>query len=107
MLRIAPAAPAARALFLCPHQSVPLDRRILGEGGPLRTKGETETPRTYKPRIPAGEPRPKTGGRGNGTPNKSTVAFRDAVLSVFADMQARIGEDGGPAWPSHDSCRPA
>jgi hypothetical protein len=52
-------------------------------------------PRTYKPRIPAGEPRTKTGGRGKGTPNKSTVAIREAVLSVFADMQARTGRENG------------
>jgi hypothetical protein len=48
-------------------------------------------PRTYKPRIPAGEPRPKTGGRGKGTPNKSTIAIREAVLQVFADLQHGSG----------------
>ena len=52
-------------------------------------------PRTYKPRIAAGEPRPKTGGRSKGSLNKSTVAIREAVLSVFADMQARTGRENG------------
>jgi hypothetical protein len=48
-------------------------------------------PRTYKPRILAGEThprlgmRPKTGGRRKGTPNKSTLAMRKTVLQVFAD----------------------
>jgi len=48
-------------------------------------------PRTYKPRIPAGEARPKTGGRAKGTPNKSTIAIREAVLQVFADLQHGSG----------------
>ena len=52
-------------------------------------------PRTYKPRIPPGEPRPKTGGRKKGSLNKSTVAIREAVLSVFADMQATTGRENG------------
>jgi hypothetical protein len=52
-------------------------------------------PRTYKPRIPAGEDRPKTGGRKKGSLNKSTVAIREAVLSVFADMQATTGRENG------------
>ena len=52
-------------------------------------------PRTYKPRIPAGEPRPKSGGRKKGSLNKSTVAIREAVLSVFADMQATTGRENG------------
>ena len=52
-------------------------------------------PRTYKPRIAAREPRPKTRGRGKGSLNKSTVAIREAVLSVFADMQARTGRENG------------
>jgi hypothetical protein len=52
-------------------------------------------PRTYKPRIPAGEDRPKSGGRRKGSLNKSTVAIREAVLSVFADMQATTGRENG------------
>ena len=52
-------------------------------------------PRTYKPRIPPGEPHPKTGGRKKGSLNKSTVAIREAVLSVFADMQATTGRENG------------
>jgi hypothetical protein len=52
-------------------------------------------PRTYKPRIPSGEKRPKSGGRKKGSLNKSTVAIREAVLSVFADMQARTGRENG------------
>ena len=52
-------------------------------------------PRTYKPRTPQAEPRPKSGGRSKGSLNKSTVAIREAVLSVFADMQARTGRENG------------
>lgn len=52
-------------------------------------------PRTYTPRIPAGEKRQKAGGRRKGTPNKSTVAIREAVLQVFADLQDRSGEANG------------
>ncbi len=39
--------------------------------------------------------RPKTGGRTKGTPNKTTVAIREAVLSVFADLQAEAGSENG------------
>jgi hypothetical protein len=49
-------------------------------------------PRTYKPRIPAGEDRPKSGGRKKGSLNTST-AMRVAGLSVFADMQATTGRE--------------
>jgi hypothetical protein len=50
-------------------------------------------PRTYKPR-PAVK-RVKRGGRVKGTPNKSTAAIREAMLSVFADLQARTGRENG------------
>jgi hypothetical protein len=50
-------------------------------------------PRTYKPR-PAAK-RVKRGGRVKGTPNKSTAAIREAMLSVFADLQARTGRENG------------
>jgi hypothetical protein len=52
-------------------------------------------PRTYTPRLPPGEKRRKAGGRGKGTPNKSTIAIREAVLQVFADLQDRSGEANG------------
>ena len=52
-------------------------------------------PRTYTPRTPAGARRPKTGGRQKGTPNKSTAAIREAMLEVFAELQARTGEQNG------------
>jgi hypothetical protein len=35
--------------------------------------------------------RRKTGGRKKGSVNQSTVAIREAVLSVFADLQAQAG----------------
>ena len=38
--------------------------------------------------------RPKTGGRRKGTPNKSTIIIREAMLTVFAELQAA---DGGGA----------
>ena len=47
------------------------------------------------PRGPATGKRPKTGGRKKGTPNKSTAAFREAVLQVFADLQAGTGREHG------------
>jgi hypothetical protein len=39
--------------------------------------------------------RPKTGGRRKGTPNKSTAAIRDAMLQVFADLQAEGDRENG------------
>src|SRR4051794_1611958 len=50
-------------------------------------------PRTYTPR-PAAK-RVKRGGRVKGTPNKSTAAIREAMLSVFADLQAKTGRENG------------
>jgi hypothetical protein len=52
-------------------------------------------PRTYTRRLPANAKRPKRGGRVAGTPNKTTVAIREAMLSVFADMQATTGQENG------------
>ena len=52
-------------------------------------------PRTYTPRLAEGEKRQKAGGRRKGTPNKSTIAIREAVLQVFADLQHRSGEANG------------
>jgi hypothetical protein len=52
-------------------------------------------PRTYKPRIPAGANRPSTGGRKKGSLNKSTIAMREAMLSVFADLQGTTGRENG------------
>ena len=37
--------------------------------------------------------RRKTGGRVKGTPNKSTSAIREAMLAVFAELQAGAGGD--------------
>jgi hypothetical protein len=48
-------------------------------------------PRTYTPRLAPGEKRRKAGGRRKGTPNMSTVAIREAVLQVFADLQHGSG----------------
>ena len=39
--------------------------------------------------------RRKTGGRTKGTPNKTTVKIKDAMLSVFADLQAESGSENG------------
>lgn len=52
-------------------------------------------PRTYTPRTPPGENRRKTGGRRKGTPNMSTIAIREAVLQVFADLQHGAGGENG------------
>jgi hypothetical protein len=52
-------------------------------------------PRTYTPRLAPGEKRRKAGGRGKGRPNKSTIAIREAVLQVFADLQDRSGQANG------------
>ena len=52
-------------------------------------------PRTYTPRPRTPAKRPKTGGRRKGTPNKSTLAIREAMLSVFADLQATTGRENG------------
>ena len=52
-------------------------------------------PRTYTPRIPAGAQRPKSGGRKKGSLNKSTVAMREAILQVFAEMQNTTGRENG------------
>jgi len=38
---------------------------------------------------------PKTGGRSKGTSNKATAAIKEAMLQVFAEMQARTGEENG------------
>lgn len=46
-------------------------------------------------RDPATAKRPKTGGRKKGTPNKSTVALREAILQVFADLQAGTDRENG------------
>ena len=53
---------------------------------------------TTPSRGPAESPRPKrpkTGGRKKGTPNKTTLAIREAMLSVFADLQAEAGRENG------------
>jgi hypothetical protein len=47
------------------------------------------------PNKPTAAKRPKTGGRRKGTPNKSTAAIREAMLQVFADLQARAGGENG------------
>jgi hypothetical protein len=52
-------------------------------------------PRTYTPCVRTAPKRPKSGGRKKGSLNKSTVAIREAVLSVFADMQATTGRENG------------
>jgi hypothetical protein len=52
-------------------------------------------PRTYTSRIPAGSRRPKSGGRKKGSLNKSTVAIKEAMLQVFAELQARTGRENG------------
>ena len=52
-------------------------------------------PRTYTSRIPAGTRSPKSGGRRKGALNRWTVAMRDAILQVFADMQAMTGRENG------------
>ena len=38
---------------------------------------------------------PKTGGRKKGSLNKTTVAMKDAMLSVYADLQAEAGGGNG------------
>jgi len=52
-------------------------------------------PRTYtaRPRTPG--KRPKHGGRKKGSLNRTTVAMRDAMLQVFAGMQATTGRENG------------
>ncbi len=55
-------------------------------------------PTKKPPAKPAAHPRPmrpKTGGRKKGTPNKSTAAMKDAMLSVYADLQADAGGGNG------------
>jgi hypothetical protein len=47
------------------------------------------------PTNPARPKRRKTGGRQKGTPNKSTAAIREAMLHVFADLQADAGRENG------------
>src|SRR5688572_28211666 len=39
--------------------------------------------------------RGKTGGRKKGTPNKSNAAIREAMLAVFAELQAEAGGENG------------
>jgi hypothetical protein len=73
----------------------PFIRRSHGEGGKPQRPKETKVPRTCKPRTPTGEPRPKTGGRKKGSLNKWTVAICEAVLSVFADIQAATAWENG------------
>ena len=46
------------------------------------------------PRDSHGKSR-KTGGRAKGTPNKTTVRIKEAILSVFADLQAEAGSENG------------
>ena len=64
--------------------------------------------RPYGRRTPTSPPprkRPKTGGRQKGTPNKSTAAIREALLQVFADLQAGTGRENGHLldWASGNS----
>lgn len=39
--------------------------------------------------------RKKTGGRQKGTPNKTTAKIKEAMLSVYADLQAETGSENG------------
>jgi hypothetical protein len=50
-----------------------------------------------KPAKSAGRKKgtPKTGGRKKGSLNKTTVAMKDAMLSVYADLQAEAGGGNG------------
>ena len=52
-------------------------------------------PRTYTPRPRTPGKRPKTGGRRKGSLNRTTVAMREAMLQVFARMQATTGRENG------------
>ena len=52
-------------------------------------------PRTYTPRPRPAAKRPKNGGRKKGSLNKSTVAMREAILQVFAEMQETTGRENG------------
>ena len=52
-------------------------------------------PRTYTPRPRAPGKRPKHGGRKKGSLNRTTVAMREAMLQVFAEMQAATGRENG------------
>jgi hypothetical protein len=38
---------------------------------------------------------PKLGGRQKGTPNKTTVVMKEAIMSVYADLQEEAGESHG------------
>lgn len=42
----------------------------------------------------------KTGGRRKGTPNKTTATIKEAITSVYADLQAETGQEHGHflAW---------
>lgn len=44
--------------------------------------------------------RQKTGGRVKGTPNKATATIKEAITSVYADLQATAGKEHGHflAW---------
>ena len=37
----------------------------------------------------------KTGGRQKGSPNKTTAVIKDAITTVYADLQAETGKDHG------------
>ena len=52
-------------------------------------------PRTYTPRPRTPGKRPKHGGRKKGSLNKSTIAMREAMVQVFAEMQATTGRENG------------
>jgi hypothetical protein len=58
------------------------------------SKGASHASHLYLPH-PAGAKRPKSGGRKKGSLNKSTIAMREAILQVFADMQATTGRENG------------
>jgi hypothetical protein len=53
-----------------------------------------------KSRRGGSKPGERRGGRSKGTPNKTTAAIKDAILSVYADLQAESGEEHGHflAW---------
>ena len=70
--------------------------RALTVTGP-KPKPKPQTRAKPRPPNPGGRKKgtSKTGGRKKGSLNKSTVAMKDAMLSVFADLQAEAGGRNG------------
>src|SRR5687768_11928462 len=82
-----------------PRQSAAPSRALVPVPAPATMPTKPATKPKPKPRAPDTRGRKKgaakTGGRRKGSLNRTTVAMKDAMLSVYADLQAEAGGGNG------------